>query len=51
MFKLLEINLVCKKDEFYCQNRHCIYKEFLCNGVDDCGDNSDENNCNLSSKF
>ncbi|KAF7656089.1 hypothetical protein LDENG_00046480, partial [Lucifuga dentata] len=37
--------LGCKKDEFACHNRHCISRHFLCNGVDNCGDGSDEASC------
>ena len=32
----------CNSDEFECNNGSCINNELLCNGVDNCGDNSDE---------
>jgi len=40
--------LGCPSDEFYCPklNRsQCIYKRFVCDGKDDCGNREDENNC------
>ena len=27
---------------FQCNNGKCIYKDYICNSRDDCGDNSDE---------
>ena len=27
---------------FQCDNGRCIYKNWICNGFDNCGDNSDE---------
>ena len=27
---------------FHCNNGKCIYKDFICDSHDDCGDNSDE---------
>ncbi|KAF3835250.1 hypothetical protein F7725_027808 [Dissostichus mawsoni] len=35
----------CKKDEFACRSRLCISSHLRCNGVEDCGDGSDEASC------
>ena len=32
----------CDEDEFSCANQKCIPISWKCNGIDDCGDNSDE---------
>ena len=33
----------CEKYElFQCDNGRCINKHWICNGIDNCGDNSDE---------
>ncbi|GFQ87122.1 sortilin-related receptor [Trichonephila clavata] len=34
--------IVCKNDEFKCSNHKCIPKNKMCDGVNDCGDYSDE---------
>ncbi|CAD5120152.1 DgyrCDS8727 [Dimorphilus gyrociliatus] len=39
----------CNKGQFTCNNKVCISTTLKCNGVDNCGDNSDEiNNCDVS---
>nr|XP_026695954.1 low-density lipoprotein receptor-related protein 2-like isoform X2 [Ciona intestinalis] len=32
----------CSAYQFTCDNERCIYQSYKCNGVNDCGDNSDE---------
>ena len=32
----------CKDNQFTCRNGLCLLPEELCNGIDECGDNSDE---------
>ena len=38
-------NLVCSDREFTCKNKRCIPSEWLCDKNNNCGDNSDELNC------
>ena len=33
----------CPNDHFICRNKRCLLPSFKCDGKDDCGDNSDEN--------
>jgi hypothetical protein len=35
----------CEPNEFRCRNDKCVQKMWLCDGDDDCGDGSDEQNC------
>ena len=32
----------CAKNQFLCDNTKCIPESWKCNGLNDCGDNSDE---------
>lgn len=33
---------MCRSDEFECLNKRCISKTLVCNNVNDCGDEADE---------
>ena len=35
----------CLSDEFKCDNNKCVPEEYRCDTVNDCGDNSDEEEC------
>ncbi|KAF0985592.1 hypothetical protein HZS_3292 [Henneguya salminicola] len=38
----------CKSNEYHCKNQKCVPMSNRCNGVDNCGDSSDEQNCKMS---
>lgn len=40
-----EFHKVCDELSFQCQNGVCISLIWKCDGMDDCGDDSDEANC------
>ena len=43
---------ICEKDGlFQCDNGRCIYNHYICNGIDICGDNSDESFCGMCAWF
>ncbi|XP_030649961.1 low-density lipoprotein receptor-related protein 3 [Chanos chanos] len=35
----------CQNDEYLCGNGKCVPRTWRCNGLDECGDNTDERNC------
>lgn len=37
--------LLCSETRFKCRNGNCVDRSFLCNGQDNCQDNSDEERC------
>lgn len=40
----------CSKDQFTCKNKECITNTWQCDGENDCGDDSDESDCDTISK-
>lgn len=36
---------VCREGQFQCSNSKCALTTSICDGIDNCGDNSDEANC------
>uniref|UniRef100_A0A670YVP0 Complement component C6-like n=1 Tax=Pseudonaja textilis TaxID=8673 RepID=A0A670YVP0_PSETE len=43
--KLCNIEEVNCANKFHCDNGRCVARKLKCNGENDCGDNSDEQNC------
>ena len=41
----------CPYNYFLCSNKKCLNNTLVCNGKDDCGDNSDESFCKGSIKL
>ncbi|XP_007244937.3 low-density lipoprotein receptor-related protein 3 [Astyanax mexicanus] len=35
----------CESDEYLCGNGKCVPRSWRCNGLDECGDNTDERSC------
>ena len=42
---LYSLSASCSSYEFTCSNKDCVYDSDKCDGQDDCGDNSDEQDC------
>lgn len=43
---LTAVDLIrCGENEFQCDNKKCINKDFNCDGDNDCGDWTDEDSC------
>jgi hypothetical protein len=41
----------CTKDYFLCKNNKCVHNSLLCNGYDNCGDDSDEERDTICKNF
>lgn len=41
----------CPSGTFHCSNGKCVNRQFVCDGSDDCGDDSDELNCPDQCRF
>uniref|UniRef100_A0A3B3I0X5 EGF-like domain-containing protein n=1 Tax=Oryzias latipes TaxID=8090 RepID=A0A3B3I0X5_ORYLA len=50
MTELVSGGRTCSADQFTCREGQCIPREYRCDHVKDCVDNSDENNCNSDSR-
>ena len=40
--KIIVLSADCTNDEVACGTAFCLPSKLMCNGVDDCGDNTDE---------
>lgn len=39
----------CTDEEITCHNSKCISRSLICNGIDECGDGTDEEKCGKKS--
>ena len=47
VFCIATFSAACNGDEFICKSKRCVEGHNLCDGTDDCGDNEDEDDCDL----
>ncbi|KAF0985930.1 hypothetical protein HZS_1509 [Henneguya salminicola] len=43
-----QVEIAWKSNEYHCKNQKCVSMPNRCNGVDNGGDSSDEQNCKMS---
>lgn len=41
-YTLICLQVACQMGYFKCNNSQCVFKAYICDGRDDCGDGSDE---------
>ena len=44
-FVCCSVDWKCSRSYWKCPEEKCIPKDYVCNGLTDCGDGSDERNC------
>eukprot|EP00092_Neocalanus_flemingeri_P035176 GFUD01038280.1.p1 GENE.GFUD01038280.1~~GFUD01038280.1.p1 ORF type:complete len:1087 (+),score=284.35 GFUD01038280.1:432-3692(+) len=45
--KFVQVSTSCFKEEYSCKDRSCISKAYVCDGVKDCEDGDDEDECRI----
>ena len=44
-FVCCSVDWKCSMGKWKCANEKCVRSRYVCNGIDNCGDGSDETNC------